>query len=116
MAVVVGLTMAIPRDDPDLGIDVLQQSGLAHLCFEERTGDGGEGFDGDQEVGAGGTPGRAVLGEATTRNDGVDRRVVLQLPAPGMQDTGAPREIGPDAAFIVGQPLEAVADACNRAW
>ena len=33
-------------------------------------------------------------------------RVVLELPAPGMQDTGAPREIGPDEARIFGQPLE----------
>jgi hypothetical protein len=106
MAVVIGLTLDIPRDGPDLGSDVLQHSSLAHLCFEERTVNGGEGFDGDKAVGSGGAPGRAVLGEATARNDGVDMRVVLQLPAPGMQDTGAPREIGPNEALIVGQPLE----------
>src|SRR5262249_22739003 len=49
-AVVIGLTMDMPGDGPDLGIDVLQPCGLAQLFFEERTGDGGEGFDGDKEV------------------------------------------------------------------
>ena len=38
-------------------------------------------------------------------------RVGLELPAPGMQDPGAPREIGPDAARIFGQPL---AGRCRR--
>ena len=51
---VIGLTMDIPRDGPDLWIDVLQLAGLAHLFFKERAVDGGEGFDGDKEVGAGG--------------------------------------------------------------
>jgi hypothetical protein len=50
MAVVLGLTRDMPRDGPDLWIDVLQQSGLVHLFFEERTGDGGEGLDGDKAV------------------------------------------------------------------
>ena len=54
VAVVIGLTVDIPRDGPDLGIDVLQQAGLAHLGFEERAVDGGEGFHGDKEVGSGG--------------------------------------------------------------
>ena len=73
---------------PDLWVDVLQQSGLAHVFFEEGAVDGGEGFDGDKEVGSGGPPGRAVLRESTARDDVVDVGVVLELPAPGMQDTG----------------------------
>src|SRR5262249_12609809 len=106
LAVVIGLTMDIPGNSPDLGIDVLQEIGLAHGVFEERTVDGGEGFDGDKEVGSGGAPSRAVLGEAPAWDDVVDMRVVLELPAPGMQDTGEPREIGPDESRIFGQPLE----------
>ena len=39
VAVVVGLTVDIPGDGPDLGGDVLQQSSLAHLFFEKRTVD-----------------------------------------------------------------------------
>jgi hypothetical protein len=53
-AMVMGLPVDVPGDGPDLGIDVLQQAGLAHLFFEERAVDGGEGFHGDQEVGSGG--------------------------------------------------------------
>ena len=35
-----GLTMDIPRDGPHLGVDVLQQSGLAHVFFEDSSVDG----------------------------------------------------------------------------
>jgi len=48
------LPVDVPGDGPDLGIDVLQQAGLAHLGFEERAVEGGEGFHGDKEVGSGG--------------------------------------------------------------
>ena len=106
VAVGVRLTVDVPGDSPDLGIDVLQETGSAHVFFEDGAVERGEGFDGYKEVGAGGQPGRAVLGEATARNDGVDVRVVLELPAPGMQDPGEPREVGPDEALICGQPCE----------
>lgn len=56
VAVVISLTVDVPRDGPDLGGDVLQQSGLAHVFFEQSAVDGGEGFDGDKEVGSGGQP------------------------------------------------------------
>jgi hypothetical protein len=56
VAVVIGLTVDVPRDGPALGGDVLQQSGLAHVVFAERAVDGGEGCDGDKEVGSGGQP------------------------------------------------------------
>ena len=106
VAVVVGLTVDIPGDGPDLRIDVLQQTGVAHIFFEEGAVDGGEGFDGDKEVGPGGQPGRAVLGEAPTRDDVMDVGVVLELPAPGVQDPGKSWEIGPDEAFVGGEPFE----------
>jgi hypothetical protein len=64
VAVMMGLTMHVPGDGPDLGVALLQQTSVAHLVFEECPVDGREGFDGDKDVGAGGVPGRAVLGEA----------------------------------------------------
>jgi len=103
VAVVLRLTVDMPGDGPDLGIDVLQQASLAHLCFEERTGDGGERFNRNQEVGAGGVPGGAVRGEAPAGHKVMDVRVVLELPPPGMQDTSEPQEIGPDEALIFGE-------------
>ena len=56
VAVVIGLTVDVPRDGPDLGIDVLQQATVAHLFFEEGAVDRGEGFNRDKEGGAGGQP------------------------------------------------------------
>ena len=79
VALVVRLTVDIPGDGPDLRLAVLQHTSVAHLFLEEGTGDGGEGFHRDKEVGAGGPPGRAVLGEATTGHNVMDVRVVLQL-------------------------------------
>jgi hypothetical protein len=109
-AVVMRPTVDIPGDGPDLGIDVLPQASLAHLGFEERTGEGREGFDGDKEGGAGGPPGRAVRGEATAGHEGRDVRVVRELLAPRMQDSGATRAVRPDATRVFGEPLE----GCSR--
>jgi len=53
---VIGLTVDVPGDGPDLWGDVLQQSSVAHVFFEKSAGDGGEGFDRDKEVGSGGQP------------------------------------------------------------
>ena len=36
----------------------------------------------------------------------MDVRVVLELSAPGMQDTGKPRERCPDKTFVFGEPFE----------
>ena len=98
--------MDIPRDIPRLWVDVLQQSGVAHVFFEEGAVDGGEGFDGNKEVGSGGEPRGAVFGEATAGDDVMDVGVVLELPAPGMQNTGETREVCPDEALVFGEPFE----------
>jgi hypothetical protein len=60
VSVVIGLPGHVPGAGPDLGGDVLRQSSSAHLLFPKGPRDGGERFDGDQEVGSGGPPGRAV--------------------------------------------------------
>jgi len=60
VSVVPRLTVDVPRDGPDLWVDVVQQSGLGHVFFEDGAVDGGEGFDRDKEVGSGGQPCRAV--------------------------------------------------------
>jgi hypothetical protein len=104
--VVIGLSVDVPRDGPDLGGNVLQQSGLTHLFLKERAVDGGERFDRDKEVDSGGAPGSAVLGEATTRDAIVDIGVILQWSAPSVQAPGEPREGCPDEALVCGQPLE----------
>jgi len=106
VAVVLGLTVDVPGDGPDLGIDTLEQTGAVHLFFDERPVDGRERFHGNQEVGAGGAPGCAVRGETTTGHNVMDVGVVLELPPPGVQDPGEPQEIGPDEALIFGELLK----------
>ena len=75
-AVGIGLTVDIPGDVPDLWIDQVEEAGALHLLFEDGAVDGREGFNGDKEVGSGGEPLGAVLGESPTRDDGVDVRVI----------------------------------------
>jgi hypothetical protein len=111
VAVVMRLTVDVPGDHPDLGVDRLSEPRLAHLCFEERTGDGRERFDRDKAVRSGRAPGWAILGEATARDHRVEVGVGLEWPAPGMQDAGEPRQGGPEEARVVGQPL---AGRCRR--
>jgi hypothetical protein len=84
VAVGSGRARDIPGDRPGLRSDLFQQTGVAHVVFEERTGDGRERFDRDKEGGSRGEPGRAVLREAPARDDVVDVGVVLSLPAPGV--------------------------------
>ena len=86
-------------------------AGQLGVSFEERAVDGREGFDGAKEVGARGLPGRAVLREATARDDGVDMGMILELPTPRMQDPGEPREVSADETLVIGQPLES---RCRR--
>ena len=40
VSVVIGLTVDVPGDGPDLWGDLLQQAGLAHVCFENGAVDG----------------------------------------------------------------------------
>ena len=67
---------------------------------------GERALTGTKKLAREGQPGRAVLGEATARDDVVDVGVVLELPAPGVQDAGEPREVGPDEALVFGEPFE----------
>jgi hypothetical protein len=60
----------------------------------------------DKEGGSGRALGRAVLGEATARDERVDVGVVLELPAPGVQNPGEPREVCPNEARVCGEPCE----------
>ena len=106
VAVWIGLTVDVPGGVPDRWVDVLQQSSFGHLLFANGSVDGGEGFHRDQEVGSGGAPCVTVFGETATRNDVMDMRVVLELPAPGRQDTEKTREVCPDETLVFGEPFE----------
>ena len=106
VSVRIGLPGDVPGDGPHVGGEVLPPSSLAHLVCDDGAGDGGEGVAGDKDVGAGGHPWRAVLCEAPTGPKGREVRVGLQWPAPRRQATRAPREVGPDAPRVFGEPFE----------
>ena len=36
----------------------------------------------------------------------MDVRVILELPTPGVQDTGEPRQVGPNETRVSGEPFE----------
>lgn len=51
-----GLGVDVPVDVPDLGGDLIEQSGLFHLIAELSFKNFGERFDGEIEVSSGGMP------------------------------------------------------------
>jgi hypothetical protein len=104
----------MPGDRPDLWVDGLQQSGFGHLLFPHGAVDGREGFYRDKEVGSGGEPRVTVFGETATWDDVMDMRVVLEVPAPGMQDTGKPRESRTDETLVFGEPFEGLRRGCKQ--
>ena len=44
----------------------------------------------------------------------MDVRVVLELSAPGMQDTGKTREVCADEPLVFGEPFEGVRRGCEQ--
>jgi hypothetical protein len=108
VSMMIGLTVDVPGDGPDLWGDGRSHASVAHLFFDQSAGDGCKGFHGAREAGARGEPGRAVLGEATAGHNVVDVRMVLELSPPGMQDAGETREVCPNEARVFGQPCEGV--------
>ena len=101
-----GLAVDVPRDGPDLLVNLLSQTGVAHVVLKASAGERGEGVHRDKDVGSRGSPGRAVLCEATARHDGVDVGMVLERSSPGRQDTGETRAVGADEPFVFGEPCE----------
>ncbi len=98
--------MDVPVGVPDQGVDRRQQSSLSHSFFEERAVKGCKGFHGDRDVGAGGSPCRAVRCEAPAGHHGVAGRMGLELSPPGREDAGKAGEGGADAALRLREPCE----------
>ena len=87
-------------------LDLVEESGVCHVVFEDSPVDGREGFDRDKEVGSGGQPLGAVFGETATWDDVVDMGMVLELSAPGMEDTGKTGELRTDEALLFGEAFD----------
>ena len=98
-----GQAVHVPGGCPDRWIAPVKETGVCHVVFEDGSGDRRKRLNGDKEVVSGRSPGGAVLREATGRDYGVEVGVILELSAPGVQDTGATREVGADTARIRGE-------------
>lgn len=109
-----GLGVDIPVEGPDFGVDSIEEAGFFHSVTELSPVDGGEGLDGDVEVLTGRKPAGAVVAQAAARDDVVDVGVVLELTAPGLQDTEEARELGADETGIVGQPLQGIGGSLKQ--
>jgi hypothetical protein len=106
MSMGIGQAVHVPGGCPDLWIDPVKEPGVCHVVFADGSVDRRKRFNGDKEVVSGRSPVGAVLREAAGRDDGVDVGVRLELSAPGVQDTGATREVGADKARILGEAFE----------
>lgn len=105
-AVRLRLTVDVPGGVPDLWGEVLSQSSFGPLLLPQGAIDGREGLHRDKAVGSGGAPRVTVFGETATWDDGMHMRGVLELSAPGMEDTGKTRKLGPDAPRVLGEPFK----------
>jgi hypothetical protein len=106
VAVWLRLPVDVPGGVPDLWVDVLQPSSCGDRLCVHGVVDGCEGRHRDTAVGPGGAPRVTGFGETATWDEGRNRRVILELAAPGMQDPGTPRESGPNAPLVLGEPLQ----------
>ena len=113
VAMGMGLTVDVPGDVPALGVEVRQQSSVAHVFCEDGSGDGGEGLHGHREGGAGGAPGRAVRCEATAGHTGVEVGGGLALSSPGVQDAGPTGAVRAAEVVVAGA---ACVGARLRTW
>ena len=108
--------MHMPGDGPDVGVEVLPQAGWAYVFSEEGAVDGRKRFERHKEVGSGGEPLGAILGESTARDNGVEVGMILELSAPGVKDTGTTRASVPLKRSSLASRLRASDEALTRAW
>ena len=107
MAVVLGLSVDVPGDGPGLGSDAARrQTGGAHRLLCRARGRGGRGLcTGTKQLAREGRQAVRSCGKRHRQGPGVEVGVGREVPPPGVQDPGEPREVGPEAALVCGEPL-----------
>ena len=98
-----GLTVDHPVCLPDIGRDQIIKACSDDLIAELGGIDFRHGFYGQEKGPLGRMPRLIVFGQGTAGNDIMDVRVVLQLAAPGVQNTQKAGQITADVFFIGGQ-------------
>ena len=95
-----GLGIGVPVDLPDLGRDLIEETGLFHFIAELGFEDDRERMDGEIEVDLGGVPEAIGGGEGAAWDDVMDMGVILQGTTPGVKDAKESWEISADVMFI----------------
>ena len=98
-----GLGVDVPVELPELGRDLIEETGMLHFIAELGFKDDGESSDGEIKIGPGGVPETVGGGEGATGDDVMDMGVILQGSPPGMKDSEESREISADVMFIQGE-------------
>jgi hypothetical protein len=109
-----GLGIDIPGDVPELGVDLVEERCLFHFVAELGSEEDGEGFDGEEEVEVGGVPGMVLGGDGASWNDIVDVGVVVELTAPGVEDTEEAWEISSEVLGISSQGGHGLGRGCEH--
>ena len=95
-----GLGIDIPVDLPDIGRDLIEETGLLHFIAELGFKNYGESSDGEIEIEPGGVPEAISGGEGASGDDVMEMGVKLEGSSPGVKDAEESREISADVMFI----------------
>jgi hypothetical protein len=98
-----GLGVDVPVELPELGRDLIEETGLLHFIAELGFEDDGESSDGEIEIDPGGVPEAIGGGEGATGDDVMDMGVILEGSPPGMKNAEETREISTDVILIQGE-------------
>ena len=103
--------VVLPGRRVDQVKQVLALQDVAELVAEED----GQSLHRHEEISPGGQPAIATLVDPATRHHVVHVRVILQRPAPSMQNTEEAEAIGAHKSRVRGQGRSAWLEASNRA-
>jgi len=95
-----GLGIDVPIGLPELGGDLIEETGFFHSIAELGFKDQGEGLDGEIEIDSGGVPEAIGSGEGASGDDVVDMGMILQGSSPGVKDAEESRKISADVMLI----------------
>jgi hypothetical protein len=95
-----GLGVDVPVELPDLGRDLIEETGLLHFIAELGFEDDGESSDGEIKIGPGGVPEAIGGGEGASGDDVMEMGVILQGTSPGVKNAEETREISADVMLI----------------
>lgn len=100
------LAIDVPVNRPDGGVDLSEPAGGVHRIAELRPEDRRQGPHGQKATAVGRVPAAIGTIKPAARDHVVEMRMVLELPAPGVQHPQAAWRVRPQVLVIGGQGLD----------